>query len=88
MLSLILFSPVHNCLLSFSGLGFYVTELSTVFFMFVNSDIIVNETEIIPHIELQLNAFHHKENLKYHGNVYHSNIRTDPSGGTNSWISR
>lgn len=65
-----------------------MTQLSTSFFMFVNREIIVTETESIAHIELQLNAFHSKENLKYHGNVYHSNITTDPSRETNSSISR
>lgn len=65
-----------------------MTELSTVFFMFVNSEMIVTETESIAHIELQLNALPPKENLKYYGNAYHSNITTDPSGGTNSWVNR
>lgn len=56
--------------------------------MFVNGEIIVTETESIAHIELQLNAFHPKENPKYHGNVYHSNITADASEETYSWISR
>lgn len=46
--------------------------------MLVNSEIIATETESTAHTELQLNAFHPKENLKYHGNIYHSNTTTDP----------
>lgn len=65
-----------------------MTELSTRFIMLVNSEVIVTETASIAHTEFQLHAFHPKENLKYHGNVYHSNIPTDPSRETNSWISR
>lgn len=66
-----LFNPVflytvsHPFILVFTWLNFQL------FLMFVNSEMIITESESIACIEFWLRAFHPKENLKYHGNFCH-----------------